>query len=136
MTDTKDVKIIVRASRYLKDHGQVVAKIALTPWRLACQHFDDDTDTCTCLLTPSQVDCDLCRERFVWVDGTPVNGYFAPWSGSEPGSGEKCVRLTDSDINQRWSGSPCSTELDYACLKGTNDILTKVNIMIAMFLFL
>ena len=43
MTDTKDVKIIVRASRYLKDHGQVVAKIALTPWRLARQHLDDDT---------------------------------------------------------------------------------------------
>ena len=79
------------------------------------EYFNDETDTCTCFLAPSQSACNRCRDRFVWVDETAVNEDFAPWVGTEPSSGEKCVRFTDSDTNQRWSGSPCSTEMDYVC---------------------
>ena len=83
------------------------------------EYFHDEENTCSCvILSGSQTECDRCRERFVWVDETPVNEDFAPWLGSEPSLGEKCVRLTDSDTNQRWSGSPCSTKFDYVCSKG------------------
>ena len=37
------------------------------------EHFDDETNTCTCFFPPSQTDCERCRDRFVWVDETPVN---------------------------------------------------------------
>ena len=87
------------------------------------EHFDDETDTCSCLFAPSQTECDQCRQRFVWVDETPVSDDFAPWEGTEPSSGDKCVRLTDSDTNKRWSGSPCSTKIDYVCSRGTFNFL-------------
>ena len=83
------------------------------------EHFYDETNTCTCYFAPSQTECDRCRQRFVWVDETPVNVDFAPWDGLAPQSGEKCVRLTNSDTNQQWAGSPCLTEIDYVCSKGT-----------------
>ena len=80
-------------------------------------HIDEETDPYTCAFA-SPSGCERCRNRFVWVDETPVNEEFTPWTPSEPGYGEKCIRLTDSETNQRWSGSPCSNEIDYVCSKG------------------
>ena len=81
------------------------------------EHFYDETQTCTCSLVEPNA-CRECRNRFVWVDGTSENEDFALWSGSEPQFGEKCGRLTNGATNQRWSGSPCSTEIDYVCSRG------------------
>ena len=80
-------------------------------------HDRDHESTCSCLFVTLR-ECAECRDRFVWVDETPVDEDYAPWSGSEPGTGEKCVRLTYRDTNQRWAASPCSIEIDYVCSKG------------------
>ena len=68
-----------------------------------------------------QSECDECRERFTWIDGTPVDDQFSVWAGSEPGTGEKCVRMTNRTSSEQmplWAGSDCSTEINYACSKG------------------
>ena len=68
-----------------------------------------------------QRDCNECRERFTWIDGTPVNEQFPAWQGSEPGGGDKCIRMTDRvDFAQLplWAGSPCTEEINYACSRG------------------
>ena len=89
------------------------------------EQFEDSSDTCTCSSVQPNV-CEVCRDRFVWVDETPINKDFAPWSESEPGSGEKCVRLTDNNTNNQWAAAPCSTKIDYVCARGKNHSLRNL----------
>ena len=92
---------------------------------IGLQDVDGDGQ-CTCSLAPYR-ECIECRVRFTWIDETPVNEQFSAWQGSEPGRGEKCVRLTNrrtftidnKDLIPLWSGSNCSTSINYACSEGS-----------------
>ena len=77
----------------------------------------DESSNCGCGSDVTSLDCTECRNRFVWVDGTPTNSDFAPWHGSEPQFWEACVRMTDNDFVS-WGGYPCSNQIDYVCSRG------------------
>ena len=62
-------------------------------------------------LTP---ECIVCRNRYTWVDNTPLTG-FSPWDAGEPNINGQCVSLT---ADGKWNGVRCDTELDYVCYRG------------------
>ena len=72
-----------------------------------------EEDSCTCLFGAAA--CTICRRRFTWIDGTPVDESFENWAEDEPKTNERCVRLTN---NGEWNGTPCSALLDYVCYRG------------------
>ena len=57
----------------------------------------------------------VCRSRFEWVDGTPVNEGMPMWSSSEPNPGDYCARLSDRG---KLRGSSCTTQRRYVCSRG------------------
>ena len=82
-------------------------------------HFTDtdESSNCRCGFGVDPSDCQDCRDRFVWIDGTPVSDHFAPWNDNEPQSGERCVRMTDDTVEQ-WRGYSCSSAIDFVCSRG------------------
>ena len=77
----------------------------------------DESNYCHCGFDVGSTECRECRDRFVWIDGTPVNNDFAPWNDNEPQLEERCVRMTDDDLEQ-WRGLTCSIQIDYVCSRG------------------
>ena len=83
-------------------------------------HFNDtdSSSNCACGLGFEPGACGDCRNRFVWIDGTPLSD-FAPWHNSEPDLGERCVRLAKGNNDEvLWRGISCSEQLDYVCSRG------------------
>ena len=66
----------------------------------------------------SRDECDTCRGKFTWVDGsTDVPNFWG--FPLDPVFGERCVRLRHPvDETTAWGGLPCISELKYICKAG------------------
>ena len=63
---------------------------------------------------PASSACATCRSRWTWLDGSSVG--TPRFTGTEPGLGERCGRITESGS---WSGAPnCNRTLRAVCKKG------------------
>ena len=77
----------------------------------------DESSNCECDGFDEPGDCKDCRDRFVWIDETPISD-FELWHNSEPDFGERCVRLANENNLLIWRGILCSEPLDYVCSRG------------------
>lgn len=73
------------------------------------------SESCTCFLRDPSIECNQCRDQFMWEDETNLNENVLPWTFNEPRTNERCVRITNTgELN----GTPCNLQLDYVCFRG------------------
>ena len=56
-------------------------------------------------------DCEICREGWIWLDGTPYQ--FQNWSTYAPGSSHPCATIGDSA--DKWYDATCTRYQRYIC---------------------
>ena len=63
---------------------------------------------------PTSSACAVCRSRWTWLDGSSIS--TQRFTGTEPGLGERCGRITESGS---WAGAPnCNRTFKAICKKG------------------
>ena len=74
----------------------------------------DSVLDCSCANNVAAANCDVCRQSFVWLDGTRPR--VTRFSDGEPDdSREQCVRVT---MSGKWAGYRCDDMLKSVCQRG------------------
>ena len=108
--------------------------------RIACAHhgthrpeegrwigLHNTVGSCGCGNQHTSSTCLECRSRFTWMDGADATAYESWTAGSEPDSGEACVRLRRTGT---WWGNQChSGLLKFICKYGNKICDTKTVIL-------
>ena len=89
-------------------------------------------EPCACDATKPDEECEPCRNRWTWTDGTHATA-FRSWLPYQPTDvTQSCALITQISYAEEnpgnWGASPCKSELAFICKKGKQFITLNTKV--------